>query len=170
MACRLFRYLDQCWLTVSWTPWKTFIEILNKTQKFTFIYRQAITWVDGSEWSLVQVIDCRLFGAKPESVTGLSLAQMIFLRWAFTLTNADLLSNGSSGTAFHGIWIKIQIFIQKWLLANIGRSQIPECICAISHHATFCNRNVHRCAHFCYKMMHCGIFVWCIVGFVRWVY
>ena len=26
------------------------------------------------------------------------------------------------------------------------------------------------CVHFCYKMLHCGIFVWCIVGFVRWVY
>ena len=49
-------------------------------------------------------------------------------------------------------------------------SQIPECTCAISHNATFCNRNVHTCAHFCYKMLHCGIFVWCIVGFVRLVY
>ena len=39
-------------------------------------------------------------------------------------------------------------------------SQIPECICAISHNATFCNRNVHMCAHFCYKMVHCGIIVW----------
>ena len=26
------------------------------------------------------------------------------------------------------------------------------------------------CAHFCYKMVHCGIFVKCIVGFVRLVY
>ena len=26
------------------------------------------------------------------------------------------------------------------------------------------------CAHFCYKMVFCGIFVWCIMGFVRWVY
>ena len=49
-------------------------------------------------------------------------------------------------------------------------SQIPECICVTSHNAPFCNRNVHICAHFCYEMVHCGIFVWCIVGFVRWVY
>ena len=28
---------------------------------------------------------------------------------------------------------------------------------------------VTECAHFCYKMLHCGIFAWCIVGFVRWV-
>ena len=26
------------------------------------------------------------------------------------------------------------------------------------------------CAHFCYKMVHCGIFDVCIVGFMRWVY
>ena len=26
------------------------------------------------------------------------------------------------------------------------------------------------CVHFCYKMMHCGISVQCIVEFVRWVY
>ena len=38
--------------------------------------------------------------------------------------------------------------------------------------APFCNKNVHICdicAHFCYKTVHCGMFVWCIVGFVRWV-
>ena len=23
-------------------------------------------------------------------------------------------------------------------------------------------------AHFCYKVVHCGIFFWCVVGFVRW--
>ena len=49
-------------------------------------------------------------------------------------------------------------------------SQIPQCTSPISHNASFCNRNVHTCAHFCYKMVHCGIFDWCIVGFVRWVY
>ena len=26
------------------------------------------------------------------------------------------------------------------------------------------------CAHHCCNKMYCGIFVWCIVGFVRWVY
>ena len=39
-----------------------------------------------------------------------------------------------------------------------------------SHNAPFCNRNVHICAHFCYKTVHCGIFVWCIVRFVRLIY
>ena len=49
-------------------------------------------------------------------------------------------------------------------------TQIPQCTSPISHNAPFCNRNVHTCAHFCHKMVHYGIFVWCIVGFVRWVY
>ena len=47
---------------------------------------------------------------------------------------------------------------------------IPQGIRQISHNAPFCNRNVHRGAHFCYKMVHCGIFVWCLVGFVRFFY
>ena len=25
------------------------------------------------------------------------------------------------------------------------------------------------CAHFCYKMVHCGLYVQCIMGFKRWV-
>ena len=48
--------------------------------------------------------------------------------------------------------------------------KIPLCTSPLSHIAPFCNRNVHMCAHFCYKMVQCGIFVWCTVGFVRWFY
>ena len=29
----------------------------------------------------------------------------------------------------------------------------------MSHNAPICNRNMHTCAHFCYKMRHCGIFI-----------
>ena len=46
-------------------------------------------------------------------------------------------------------------------------SQIPWCITQMSHNASFRNRNVHTCAHFCYKMVHCGIWDGCIVGFVQ---
>ena len=53
---------------------------------------------------------------------------------------------------------------------NRPNSQVQQCNNLISHNALFCNRNVHTCAHFCYKMMHCGIFNLCIVGFMRWVY
>ena len=35
--------------------------------------------------------------------------------------------------------------------------QIPWCTSLIFHNAPCCNRNVHMCAHFCYK--------WCIVGY-----
>ena len=51
-------------------------------------------------------------------------------------------------------------------LNNRPISQIPKCIRQISHNAPFCNRNVHRCAHFNYKMVHCGIWGWLIVRFV----
>ena len=43
-------------------------------------------------------------------------------------------------------------------------SQIPECTCAISHNATFCNRNVHVCTFLLQNdalldmaQMHCGM-------------
>ena len=53
---------------------------------------------------------------------------------------------------------------------NRPMSQIPQCIWQIYHHAQFCHRNVHTCSHFCYKMVHCGIWDWCIVRFVgEWV-
>ena len=39
-------------------------------------------------------------------------------------------------------------------------SHIPQC--------PMCNKNVHMCEHFCYKMVHCGILVKCIMGCVRW--
>ena len=48
--------------------------------------------------------------------------------------------------------------------SNKPISQIPRCICPISHNPPICNRNVHTCAHFRYKMMHCAIFLWHIVG------
>ena len=46
----------------------------------------------------------------------------------------------------------IALFVLKRPVA-----QIPQCTSSISHNAPFCNRNVYMCAHFCYKMVHCGI-------------
>ena len=37
-------------------------------------------------------------------------------------------------------------------------------------YAPLCKRNVHMCADFCYKMMYCGVIVWCNVEFVWRVY
>ena len=45
---------------------------------------------------------------------------------------------------------------------NSSISQIPQCIRQITHNAPFPT-------YFCYKVVHCGIWVWCIVGFVQWV-
>ena len=46
-------------------------------------------------------------------------------------------------------------------------SRIPQCIRQISHNVSFSDRNADTCAHFCYKMVHCGIRDWCIFGFVQ---
>ena len=102
------------------------------------------------------------------------------------LHRADLFSNkqatGSCIKNHNGTSSYIKTLKSEWKLYQRNRktiliyevnrpiSQIPECICAISHNAPFCNRNVHMCAHFSYKMMHCGIWHRCILGFVRWVY
>ena len=41
------------------------------------------------------------------------------------------------------------------------------CSSPISHNALFCNWNVHTCGHFCYKMVHCGIFTDNIMRFLK---
>ena len=61
---------------------------------------------------------------------------------------------------------------QQWQIIqfcdlNRPMSQILQCIRQISHNTTYCNRNVHTCAHFCYEMVYCGIWYWCFVVFVR---
>ena len=45
-------------------------------------------------------------------------------------------------------------------------SKIP-CIRQISHNAPYCNRNVRTCAQYCYKMLHCGMWHQCVMGFVQ---
>ena len=50
---------------------------------------------------------------------------------------------------------------------NRAISNIPR---QLSHNAPLCNRNVHTCAHFCYKVVHYGIWDCCIVGFLQQVY
>ena len=45
---------------------------------------------------------------------------------------------------------------------TIHQTNIPQWL--------FCNRNVHSCAHFCYKVVQYGIWDRCIVWFLRIVY
>ena len=47
-------------------------------------------------------------------------------------------------------------------------TQITQSIRKISHNALFCSRNL--CARFWHKMVHCGIWDWCMVGSVEQVY
>ena len=49
---------------------------------------------------------------------------------------------------------------QRLFSLNRSISQISQCVSPISHYTPFCNICVHIC----------GIFFWCIVGFVRWVF
>ena len=49
-----------------------------------------------------------------------------------------------------------------------NHSQIPQGIRQISHSTPFCNKNVHTCAHFCYKMVHCGIWDWLCNRSIVW--
>ena len=90
-------------------------------------------------------------------------------RWDFSC-----IMNKSTRHAIVLVWKCISVTWGEWIhpttSSNWPISQIPQCIRQISHNATFCNRNVHTCAHFCYKMLHCGMWHRCILGFVRWVY
>ena len=48
---------------------------------------------------------------------------------------------------------------------NTPVSQLPQCTSPIPHNATFSTKNVHMCAHFSYKMVHCGYLfnaLWCL--------
>ena len=48
--------------------------------------------------------------------------------------------------------------------------EIPQYIRQISLNAPFCNINLHTCALFCYKMVHCQICDYFFEGFVQMVY
>ena len=40
----------------------------------------------------------------------------------------------------------------------------------ISNEGSLCNRNMNTCEYFIYKMVHYGIWGWCIMGFVQQIY
>ena len=63
--------------------------------------------------------------------------------------------------------IQQQITTTTTVLDLLHKSQNAPVPCPTMHHfvTEMCTH-----AHFCYKMVHGGIFVWCIVGFVRWTH
>ena len=58
------------------------------------------------------------------------------------------------------VFYEFEVGYTTWRrMLNLGNrpvTQIPQCTSPLSHNASFCNKNVHMCAHFCYKMVHCG--------------
>ena len=46
-------------------------------------------------------------------------------------------------------------------MINWPAAQVPKCTSHIYHNVPFCNRNVHMCAHFCYKAVYFRIYVQC---------
>ena len=115
---------------------------------------------------LVQIMACRLFRAKSLSnqcwvIVNRTLRNI--LQWNLNQTNRP-----------H--WWLIQNCSVNDLVPS-GNKPLPEpmlteifvALYSIPYTAPLCSRNVHTCAHFCYKMVHLGIWDWCIVGFVRLV-
>ena len=107
---------------------------------------------------------------------GKFIQQMYLRHISFSLEHIQKSENASVANTLHGE-IYTMGYSSYWILcgpedssSHKRISQIPHSIWYISHNAPFCNRNVHTCAHFCYKIMHCGIWDWCIVGFVKQVY
>ena len=94
------------------------------------------------------------------------ISETLTFFWHYTLNDITgmgyaLHPIGYSGAYFttnHTPIIRHIHTMKKKYLAVWPNSQIPQCISPISHNALFCNRNVHMCAHFCHKMVHCGIF------------
>ena len=131
-------YLNQCWNIVNWTL-RNKLQWNFKRKSFIFIQENALENVICEMASIL---------SRPQCV-----------KWF------DFDSFKFSGIIHH--W-NVLIWIQN-ISNNAHRpfAQIPQCTSPISHKAPFCDRNVYICAHFYYKMVHCGIFVWCIVGFVR---
>ena len=69
-------------------------------------------------------------------------------------------TNMCAGNKFTNVWPGMP----PWTIRPISRKASDK------YNVPFCSRIIHICAHFCGKMVHCGIFLWCIVGFVRWVF
>ena len=84
-----------------------------------------------------------------------------------------VLCNGDGGSGTTVITVNHEELLLNNCYTHSSRpiSQIPQCIkYPTMHHfiTEMCTR-VHisvTCAYFCFKMVYCGIWDWCIVGFV----
>ena len=113
------------------------------------------------------------------SDNGLSPGRCQAIIW----TNAGILLIGPLGTNLSEILIKIITFSFKKMRSKVSSGKRrPSCLglnvltkptmqqSKISHNVSLCNRNVHTWGHSCYKVVHYGIWDWCIVGFeMHWL-
>ena len=133
------------------------------------IRRQAIIWTSAGLLSIGH-LGTFLIKTQNFSLTKmhLKMASVLFMRkWV-----QDHFMPGS-------IWIRRfyncihnSYHVNQWVGTNemnskdqLLKSHDAPVPCPTMHHFV-----TEICACFCYKMLHYGTFVWCIVGFVRWVY
>ena len=90
---------------------------------------------------------------------------MTLMKWqGFTtviiLMDWGQVTNMCAGNKFTNVWPGMP----PWTIRPISRKASDK------YNVSFCSRNIHICAHFWGKMVHYGIFLWCIIGFVRLVF
>ena len=89
-----------------------------------------------------------------------SINQCIILTWrTFSRDTCSF----STCEPYHIVlmWLAITLAAHDW-----HQFKITQCNRQISNNAPFYNRNLHTGAHFCYKMVHSGMWDWCVVVFV----
>ena len=97
----------------------------------------------------------------------LSNNQLSLILHTWGLNKMDIILQATLSNAF--LWNESSqlTFVQEKPINPLKKSHNAPVPYPTMHHfvTEMC---IH--AHFCYKVVHCGIFVWCIVGSVRWVY
>ena len=89
--------------------------------------------------------------------------------WVWNAMNVTVGCSLSGGGSLPGWKYGCRFLLQYWIKTR-DLSHKSHIVLDKYHYATICNRNVHTWTHFCYKISHCGIWGWCIVGFVQQVY
>ena len=149
-------------------------DVSRKTRNCAWFMRLREFW---AVWLGLQIIACHIYGAKPLPEPILTY----IVNWTLRTNLMEFKSIYKTFHSWKDMWKchlqNVSHFVQACknhylpsilsVVSSYNRpvAQIPQCTTAISHNAPFCNRNVHVCAHFCYKngalwdicVMHCVI-------------
>ena len=151
-----------CCVLISWLDWSCY----NEAPVYWLFGLFSSQW--WGNWTLFLIIPFPCLSIhslvspsiplpfSPEFILGSVKLYLLFLSFLYTemAQVAEIISHWKTRTCLsHTV--------------NRPISEIPQCIGQIYHNAPFCNRNVHTCEHYGYKMMHCEIWDWCIVGFAQ---